>query len=40
MLRGMWVLTDEDNAAAHRAYAAADGARQHNQSMFSWEFGG
>jgi len=35
---GMWVLTDEDNAAAQAAYTRAGGTPEHNQMMFSWAF--
>jgi ribosomal protein S18 acetylase RimI-like enzyme len=35
---GMWVLTGEDNGAAHHAYAAAGGRREQSQAMFSWSF--
>jgi ribosomal protein S18 acetylase RimI-like enzyme len=35
---GMWVLTDEDNAAARAAYAAAGGTTPSPQLMLSWEF--
>jgi [ribosomal protein S18]-alanine N-acetyltransferase len=34
--RGMWVLTDEANAAAKKVYAAAGGVRQAEQVMFQW----
>jgi ribosomal protein S18 acetylase RimI-like enzyme len=34
--RGMWVLTDESNAAAKRVYAATGGVRQGDQVMFGW----
>ena len=35
---GMWVLTDEDNSAAMRTYAAAGGADPQKQTMLSWTF--
>jgi len=35
---GMWVLTDDDNPAALRAYAAAGGKREPVAVMFSWTF--
>ena len=34
---GMWVLTDEDNVAAHRTYEAAGGRVTVRQVMFGWE---
>jgi ribosomal protein S18 acetylase RimI-like enzyme len=34
--RGMWVLTDESNAAANKVYAATGGIRQPDQVMFAW----
>jgi ribosomal-protein-alanine N-acetyltransferase len=34
--RGMWVLTDETNAAAKTVYAATGGVRQAEQVMFQW----
>jgi ribosomal protein S18 acetylase RimI-like enzyme len=34
--RGMWVLTDESNAAAQRVYAGAGGRRESAQLMFGW----
>jgi len=34
--RGMWVLTDESNAAAKKVYAAAGGSREPDQVMFGW----
>lgn len=34
--RGMWVLTDDDNAAATRTYAAAGGRREGESVMFQW----
>jgi len=35
---GMWVLTDEANAAAMRTYAAAGGTDPQKQTMLSWTF--
>ncbi len=35
---GMFVLTDEDNAAARATYGAAAAARPEPQLMLSWEF--
>ena len=36
---GMWVLTDDGNPAALRAYAAAGGVREQPDSvLFSWRF--
>jgi ribosomal protein S18 acetylase RimI-like enzyme len=35
---GMWVLTDEDNSAAMRTYAAAGGTDPQKQTMLSWIF--
>ena len=35
---GMWVLTDDGNPAALRAYAAAGGEREPVALMFSWTF--
>ena len=36
---GMWVLTDDGNPAALRAYAAAGGARESPDAvLFNWEF--
>jgi ribosomal protein S18 acetylase RimI-like enzyme len=35
---GMWVLTDDGNPAALRAYAAAGGEREPVAVMFSWTF--
>jgi ribosomal protein S18 acetylase RimI-like enzyme len=35
---GMWVLTDDDNAAALGAYRAAGGGAPDPQVMLSWEF--
>jgi [ribosomal protein S18]-alanine N-acetyltransferase len=34
--RGMWVLTDEDNAPANRVYSAAGGVRAGTQLMYQW----
>lgn len=34
---GMWVLTDDDNAAALAAYAAAGGRVDGRQVMLSWD---
>jgi [ribosomal protein S18]-alanine N-acetyltransferase len=34
--RGMWVLTDDDNAAANRVYSAAAGVRVGAQIMYQW----
>jgi ribosomal protein S18 acetylase RimI-like enzyme len=36
---GMWVLTDEDNAAAQATYNRAGGASERRQVMFAWDFG-
>jgi ribosomal protein S18 acetylase RimI-like enzyme len=36
---GMWVLTDDGNPAALRAYAAAGGTRESPDAvLFNWEF--
>jgi ribosomal protein S18 acetylase RimI-like enzyme len=36
---GMWVLTDDENPAALRAYAAAGGVREHPDNvLLSWTF--
>jgi ribosomal protein S18 acetylase RimI-like enzyme len=36
---GMWVLTDDGNPAALRAYAAAGGVREHPDNvLLSWTF--
>ena len=35
---GMWVLTDDDNAAALATYRAAGGTREVAPVMFSWSF--
>jgi ribosomal protein S18 acetylase RimI-like enzyme len=37
---GMWVLTDENNAAAMRSYSAAGGTDAQQHTMLSWNFGG
>ncbi|HET7171378.1 MAG TPA: GNAT family N-acetyltransferase [Gaiellales bacterium] len=38
---GMWVLTDDGNPAALRAYAAAGGVREHpDNALLSWSFSG
>jgi ribosomal protein S18 acetylase RimI-like enzyme len=34
--RGMWVLTDDDNAAANKVYIAAGGGRVGAQVMYHW----
>jgi ribosomal protein S18 acetylase RimI-like enzyme len=34
--RGMWVLTDEANAAAKKVYGGTGGIRQADQVMFQW----
>jgi ribosomal protein S18 acetylase RimI-like enzyme len=34
--RGMWVLTDEDNAAANKVYAAAAGVPAGTSVMYQW----
>ena len=34
----MWVLTDEDNAAALAAYGAAGGGNPEANVMLSWTF--
>jgi ribosomal protein S18 acetylase RimI-like enzyme len=36
---GMWVLTDEDNAAGQATYGRAQGTIERAQVMFSWDFG-
>ena len=37
---GMWVLTDDGNPAALRAYAAAGGVREQPDCvLLAWEFG-
>jgi ribosomal protein S18 acetylase RimI-like enzyme len=36
---GMWVLTDDDNAAAVAAYQAAGGIADDNSRQLSWDFG-
>ena len=35
---GMWVLTDDDNPAALRAYEAAGGRREELTRLLSWTF--
>ena len=35
---GMWVLTDDGNPPALRAYAAADGVREPEAVLFTWTF--
>jgi ribosomal protein S18 acetylase RimI-like enzyme len=37
---GMWILTDEHNAAAMRTYIAAGGTDAQQHTMLSWNFGG
>lgn len=34
--RGMWVLTDDENVAANKVYAAAGGSRARAQVMYEW----
>jgi ribosomal protein S18 acetylase RimI-like enzyme len=34
--RGMWVLTDDDNAGANRVYRAAGGTRAREDVMYQW----
>jgi ribosomal protein S18 acetylase RimI-like enzyme len=34
--RGMWVLTDEDNAPANKVYGAAGGVRARTEVMYQW----
>lgn len=34
--RGMWVLTDNENAAANKVYTAAGGVRAGAQLMYEW----
>jgi ribosomal protein S18 acetylase RimI-like enzyme len=34
--RGMWVLTDNDNAAANKVYSAAGGRRAREDVMYQW----
>jgi [ribosomal protein S18]-alanine N-acetyltransferase len=34
--RGMWVLTDDGNAAANKVYAAAGGVRGDAERMYQW----
>lgn len=36
---GMWVITDEDNAAARSAYKKAGGESEENQVVLVWTFG-
>ncbi len=35
---GMWVVTDEDNAAAMHTYTAAGGTDPQQQTMLTWTF--
>ena len=35
---GMWVLTEADNAAARRTYAAAGGTETNSQVLVEWNF--
>ncbi len=35
---GMWVLTDQDNVAAVRAYEAAGGTDPQQHTLISWIF--
>jgi hypothetical protein len=35
---GMWVLTDDGNPAALRAYVAAAGVREPEAVLFTWTF--
>ncbi|HVS07270.1 MAG TPA: GNAT family N-acetyltransferase [Candidatus Dormibacteraeota bacterium] len=35
---GMWVLTDDDNAAALATYAAASATRESTNVLLSWKF--
>ncbi|NBH12164.1 GNAT family N-acetyltransferase [Amycolatopsis sp. SID8362] len=37
---GMWVITDEDNAAARMTYSRAGGALEDKQVVFVWTFDG
>jgi ribosomal protein S18 acetylase RimI-like enzyme len=37
--RGMWVLTDEDNAAALAAYRRAGAGQPATQLLLEWQFG-
>jgi ribosomal protein S18 acetylase RimI-like enzyme len=37
---GMWVLADDDNAAAAATYRKAGGDVESQPLMFSWKFGG
>jgi ribosomal-protein-alanine N-acetyltransferase len=34
--RGMWVLTDEDNAPANKVYSVAGGVRARTEVMYQW----
>ena len=34
--RGMWVLTDDDNAPANKVYTAAGGKRAREDVMYQW----
>ena len=38
--REMWVLTDEENVAANKVYAAAGGARAGVEVMYEWRASG
>ena len=35
---GMWVLADDDNAAAHATYNAAGAVRESTPVMLGWKF--
>lgn len=35
---GMWVITDEDNAAARATYQGGGGAAEEKQVVFAWTF--
>ena len=35
---GMWTITEQENVAAHAAYARAGGERGDDETMFAWEF--
>jgi ribosomal protein S18 acetylase RimI-like enzyme len=35
---GMWVLTDDGNAAAQRVYSSTSGRPERSQVLFSWRF--
>jgi hypothetical protein len=37
---GMWVLTDDDNAAALATYGSAGATRESTSVMLSWKFDG